>query len=1108
MKRRHTRRKTNSSPKSANHRFYSKLKLWASRRTSSKKRHSPQTRWQKSFSMESLEDRRLMAVLSGGSADLGNADLISLPANVSVLSTDVDNGGLESLDLTAATAIVMDDAGNAVADLGPDTERAMASTTKIMTVMFTIERSLSGEFSLDDIVKVGSYAKDAGGSGFNDFQTGQEFVLEDLLYFVMLRSDNSAAQTVAEYVALNTDLGRSYIEDATAEYNAANDTNIDANSILNADASFDEASGIILNTVFVKLMNLRAQQMGLTHTQYINPHGRDPNKHPEQGFGDGPNDGHYSSARDLAELSRHAMDYEKFAEIAGETFWSASSTLPDSSSRVYSASTLVGIMPNYASHYPGATGVKGGGTGAAGSVLVSQATILGRTLNAAVMDSDNSSTRTVDTHKILNYGFEEAFGFIVDSDAHIVETRTSSYDVAAQTLSINGTEEDDIISIYRFANDMWITVNGVSEYLPIADIHQLVVQAGGGDDTIIISGMPEEIAGGAFVFAGAGSDTVRLGTGVGLGIFDAPVTVIGGGGVNDQVILRDDGTDSGQRYALAGDQFQREDETILVYQDIDTLSVNGSGYADTLEVIGHETGHDDLTILAERLVLNNQRVQFNSIENITSKLGDGTSTVVIEAFPEAGLRFFGGEDADLFVLNAAGNSTRVFNVEGGNGEDELKINRDAAEDLMLVDEKVLIINNRTYRFEEVETLEVNLGEGTSTTVVGRFPEVDSFIVHGGTADDVFSIIPSELYPLGADPNDQPQGTVSFHGRGGLNSLHGAERENAWKMTDATSGNLNGDIMFSNMAQLVGSSERDSLEGADIDNVWSIFGSDSGELNGAQFSGMESLTGGARGDTFHFAADANFTGDINGGAGNRDWLKYDDYGRAVNVDLLKDTATAVGGAVVGIEMVSGSEHDDFIRGNENSHFYSGQDGNDILIDLANNGTLLGGNGRDIMVAGEGADRADGGNGDDLFIGGSTVWDTDDHADRYFDSIRDAWSRTDQTFEERTERLRNGVLAAIPSGILGYSKQRVALDAESVLSDDTRDRLVDPAGHDWYFSTLSETEDLDNRYLVEDLRLAYWKANYGRRGAPARRGDFDRNGFVNGLDFLKWQREARS
>ncbi len=1105
MKRCHTRRVKSSSPRSANHGFYSRLKSWASRRTSQQKRRSPQTRWQKSFTMESLEDRRLMAVLTGGTPDHGNADLIALPANVSVLSTDVDNGGLEGLDLTAATAIVMDDAGNAVADLGPDTERAMASTTKIMTVMFTIERSLSGELGLNDVVKVGSYAKDAGGSGFNDFQTGQEFVLEDLLYFVMLRSDNSAAQTVAEYVALNTDLGRTYIVEATADYNSANGTSINANSILNADASFDEASGIILNTAFVRLMNLRAEQMGLTHTQYMNPHGRDPNKHPEQGFGDGPNDGHYSSARDLAELSRNAMDYEKFAEIAGETFWSASSTLPDGSSRVYSASTLVGIMPNYASHYPGATGVKGGGTGAAGSVLVSQATILGRTLNAAVMDSDSWATRNVDTHKILNYGFEEAFGFIVDSDAHTVETPTSTYDVGSQTLSINGTEEADVISIYRFANDMWITVNGVSEYLPIADIHQLVVLAGGGDDSIIISGMPEEIAGGAYVFAGAGSDTVRLGTGVGLGIFDTPVTVIGGGGVNDQVILRDDGTDSGQRYALSGDQFQRDDETILVYQDIDTLSVNGSGYADTLEVIGRETGHDDLTILAERLVLNNQRVQFNSIENITSKLGDGTSTVVIESFPAAGLRLFGGNDADLFVLNAAGNSTRVFNVEGGNGDDELQINRDDAEDLMLVDEKALIINNRTYRFEEVEALEVNLGEGTSTTVVGRFPEVNSFIVHGGTADDVFSIIPSELYPLGADPNDQPHGTVSFQGRGGVNSIHGAERENAWKMNDATSGNLNGNILFSDMDQLVGSTEQDSLEGADIDNVWSIVGSDSGQLNGAQFSGMESLSGGARGDSFSFAADANFAGDIDGGAGNRDWLKYDDYGRGVQVDLLKDSATAVGGPVTDIEMVTGSDHDDFIRGSESAHFYSGRDGNDIIIDLANNGTLLGGNGRDIMVTGDGADRADGGNGDDLFIGGSTVWDNNDHADRYFDAIRNAWSRTDQTFDERVERLRQGVVATIPNGILGYSKQRVALNAENVLSDDTRDRLVDPAGHDWYFSTLAETEDLNNRFLVEDLRLDYWKANYGRRGAPARRGDFNRDGSVNGLDFLKWQRE---
>ncbi|MBQ6494863.1 MAG: D-alanyl-D-alanine carboxypeptidase [Bacilli bacterium] len=135
-----------------------------------------------------------------------------------------------------------------------NTSALIASITKIMTCVLAIESN-----KLDNIVVVDDTVLKAYGSGIY-ITVGEELTLRDLLYGLMLRSGNDAALMVAKYVG-----------------------------------------GDIDN--FVSMMNNKANDIGMKNTIFINPSGLDD---------DG---GNYSSAYDMAILTRYAMKYLEYREI-------------------------------------------------------------------------------------------------------------------------------------------------------------------------------------------------------------------------------------------------------------------------------------------------------------------------------------------------------------------------------------------------------------------------------------------------------------------------------------------------------------------------------------------------------------------------------------------------------------------------------------------------------------------------------------------------------------------------------------------------------------------------------------------------------------------------
>lgn len=161
-------------------------------------------------------------------------------------------------NVSAVSAIVIEaQTGTVLWEQNSREKRAMASTTKIMTALLTIEAGdLDREFTVDPL----AIMVEGTSMGLRE---GDRVSRRDLLYGILLPSGNDAANAAAVSV-----------------------------------------SGSV--TAFVKLMNSRARELGLNDTHFATPSGLDA-------------EGHYTTAYDLARLAAYALRDDIFREIVGCT---------------------------------------------------------------------------------------------------------------------------------------------------------------------------------------------------------------------------------------------------------------------------------------------------------------------------------------------------------------------------------------------------------------------------------------------------------------------------------------------------------------------------------------------------------------------------------------------------------------------------------------------------------------------------------------------------------------------------------------------------------------------------------------------------------------------
>ncbi len=245
---------------------------------------------------------------------------------------------LQGLDLSATAAVLMErQSGRVLYEKNPDEQRAPASITKIMTLLLTMESIESGKVLLTDGVAASSHARSMGGSQIW-LEDGEVMSVDHLLKAVCVASANDAAVALAEHIA-----------------------------------GSEEA--------FVMMMNQRAKQLGMQHTNFVNCCGLDA-------------ENHYTTARDIAIMSRELIAHPLITEYS--TIWMDS--LRDGKTELVNTNKLVRF-------YEGATGLKTGTTDDAGYCVSATARRGNMDLIAVVLDGATSDKRFADAKQLLNYGF-------------------------------------------------------------------------------------------------------------------------------------------------------------------------------------------------------------------------------------------------------------------------------------------------------------------------------------------------------------------------------------------------------------------------------------------------------------------------------------------------------------------------------------------------------------------------------------------------------------------------------------------------------------------------------------------------------------------------------
>lgn len=246
-----------------------------------------------------------------------------------------------SSKIYARAAVLADgDTGRILWGKNEDELMAMASTTKIMTCLVALENC-----NLNENVTISEYA-----ASMPDVQlgavAGDVFRLEDLLYALMLESDNDVAVAIAEHVG-----------------------------------------GTVEN--FAQMMNARARKIGCERTCFVTPNGLDA-------------PGHSTTAAELAKISSEAIKNTDFVKIIGTGYHSFSNVDNTRNYEVSNKNAFLSMMP-------GAFGIKTGFTGDAGYCFVGALNDDERTFISVVLGSGwppDKNLKWTDTRNLMNYGLE------------------------------------------------------------------------------------------------------------------------------------------------------------------------------------------------------------------------------------------------------------------------------------------------------------------------------------------------------------------------------------------------------------------------------------------------------------------------------------------------------------------------------------------------------------------------------------------------------------------------------------------------------------------------------------------------------------------------------
>ncbi|WP_216830455.1 D-alanyl-D-alanine carboxypeptidase family protein [Alkalihalobacterium elongatum] len=262
----------------------------------------------------------------------------------------------------ASSAILIErDTGAILFEKNSDKELPPASMTKIMTMLLIMEALDKGKIKYDDKVRTSERAASMGGSQIF-LEPGEEMTVTDMLKAIAVASGNDASVAMAEHIA----------------------------------GSEEE---------FVRMMNEKAKELGLQNTNFNNSNGL-------------PSPDHYTTAKDLAMMSKELLKYEDITNFTGiyEDYLRQNT---DKKFWLVNTNKLVKF-------YPGVDGLKTGYTSEAKYCLTATAEKNGMRVISVIMGAPSPKERNRQITEMLDYAFSQYMTHkLYDRDHELAQVKVS-----------------------------------------------------------------------------------------------------------------------------------------------------------------------------------------------------------------------------------------------------------------------------------------------------------------------------------------------------------------------------------------------------------------------------------------------------------------------------------------------------------------------------------------------------------------------------------------------------------------------------------------------------------------------------------------------------------
>ena len=268
--------------------------------------------------------------------------IILLTTFAAPLAFAEEKTGVELADNVKSAILIERDTGKVLYEKNSNESLPPASMTKIMTMLLIMEALDEGKLSYDEKVRASEYAASMGGSQIF-LEAGEEMTVEELLKGIAIGSGNDASVAMAERIA-----------------------------------GSEEA--------FIDMMNKKAEELGLKDTKFQNTTGL-------------PVEEHYSSAHDMAIMSKELLKYEDITKYTGKY---EAYLREDTDNKFWLVNTNKLVR-----FYPGVDGLKTGFTREAMYCLTATAEKDGMRVIAVVFGAPTPKDRNAQVTKMLDYAFSQ-----------------------------------------------------------------------------------------------------------------------------------------------------------------------------------------------------------------------------------------------------------------------------------------------------------------------------------------------------------------------------------------------------------------------------------------------------------------------------------------------------------------------------------------------------------------------------------------------------------------------------------------------------------------------------------------------------------------------------